>query len=156
MVGEAVVRGVPSPGMLCSEKELGISEEHGSIIELTSEFAVGEDLAERLSDTVLELALTPNLGHCLSMEGIARELAAVYGTRAKRPKRPTLHHERTGGWQLVDEALGALPALAEKFEIIAVDDGSRDRTPAIADELTNQMRMTLTGEASSLPTPVPT
>src|SRR5664279_1712098 len=45
------------------------------------------------------------------------------------------HNEEANLEALVDEALGALPALAEKFEIIAVDDGSRDRTPAIADEL---------------------
>lgn len=45
------------------------------------------------------------------------------------------HNEEANLEGLVDEALGALPALAEKFEIIAVDDGSRDRTPAIADEL---------------------
>lgn len=64
------------------------------------------------------------------------------GFAASRPSRVSAlsfffpaHNEEANLEALVDEALGALPALAERFEIIAVDDGSRDRTPAIADEL---------------------
>ena len=61
------------------------------------------------------------------------------GSTARRVKELSFffpaHNEEANLEGLVDEALGALPALAEKFEIIAVDDGSRDRTPAIADEL---------------------
>jgi glycosyltransferase involved in cell wall biosynthesis len=64
------------------------------------------------------------------------------GGTAARPTRVAelsfffpAHNEEANLEALVDEALGALPALAEKFEIIAVDDGSRDRTPAIADDL---------------------
>ena len=61
------------------------------------------------------------------------------GSTARRVKELSFffpaHNEEANLEALVDEALGALPALAEKFEIIAVDDGSRDRTPAIADAL---------------------
>ncbi len=79
-IGEVTIRGVESSGMLCSEKELGISEEHEGILILPSGAPVGEDLGEYLfkGDVVLDLDITPNRGDCLSHLGIARELAAYY------------------------------------------------------------------------------
>ncbi len=71
--------------------------------------------------------------------GASAGAGAVAGSTAKRVEELSFffpaHNEEANLEALVDEALGALPELAEKFEIIAVDDGSRDRTPAIADEL---------------------
>lgn len=75
-IGEAKLRGVESFGMLCSASELGLPGENEGILELPSDFFPGEDLSERLWDPVLELSLTPNLGHCMSALGIARELSA--------------------------------------------------------------------------------
>jgi len=79
----ADIRGVHSEGMLCSEKELGISEDHGGVMVLDPDAPVGNPLQDYLGDTVLELDLTPNLGRCLSMIGVAREVAALTGQTMK-------------------------------------------------------------------------
>lgn len=71
------MRDVESYGMLCSASELGLSEDHDGIIELPEELAEGMPLETLYGDTVLEVSLTPNLGHCFSMLGIARELSAL-------------------------------------------------------------------------------
>ena len=71
------IRGVRSEGMVCSEKELGISTEHGGILILPGDAESGTPLVEYLGDTVLHVELTPNLSHCLSLAGIAREVAAM-------------------------------------------------------------------------------
>jgi phenylalanyl-tRNA synthetase beta chain len=72
------IRGVKSEGMVCSEKELGISAEHEGILLLPDDApAPGTPLADYLGDTVLHVELTPNLAHCLSLAGIAREVAAM-------------------------------------------------------------------------------
>lgn len=73
------IRGVLSEGMVCSEKELGISEEHEGIMILEADAPVGTPLQDYLGDTVLELDLTPNLARCFSMVGVAREVAALTG-----------------------------------------------------------------------------
>ena len=79
------IRGVASAGMVCSEKELGISEEHMGIIILPDDAPVGMPLIDYWGDTVLDLKLTPNLAHCLCMVGVAREVAALLGTELKLP-----------------------------------------------------------------------
>ncbi|HEY5999673.1 MAG TPA: phenylalanine--tRNA ligase subunit beta, partial [bacterium] len=71
------IRGVKSEGMVCSEKELGISGEHTGIMVLPDDAVPGTSLADLLGDTVLHVELTPNLAHCLSLAGIAREIAAM-------------------------------------------------------------------------------
>jgi phenylalanyl-tRNA synthetase beta chain len=71
------IRGVPSRAMVCSEKELGISDEHEGIMFLPDDAPVGTPLADYLGDTVLDLDLTPNLARCHSMIGVAREVAAL-------------------------------------------------------------------------------
>ncbi len=79
------IRDVRSEGMFCSEKELGISAEHGGILLLPDDAEPGTPLADYLGDTVLHIELTPNLSHCLSLAGIAREVAALgCGTLVER------------------------------------------------------------------------
>ncbi len=75
-ISKAKLRGIESFGMLCSAQELKIAGGHDGILELSSDFLPGEDLLQRLWDPVFELSLTPNLGHCMSALGIARELSA--------------------------------------------------------------------------------
>ncbi|MBA7641778.1 Phenylalanine--tRNA ligase beta subunit [subsurface metagenome] len=75
----AKIRGVPSSGMACSEKELGISDNHETIMVLPAEAPVGAPLADYLGDTILDLDVTPNRPDCLSIIGIAREIAAITG-----------------------------------------------------------------------------
>jgi len=75
----AKIRGVVSSGMACSEKELGISDNHEEIIILPAEAPVGTPLADYLSDTIFDLDVTPNRPDWLSVIGIAREVAALTG-----------------------------------------------------------------------------
>jgi phenylalanyl-tRNA synthetase beta chain len=81
----AKVRGVESQGMLCSAKELGLSDEASGLLELPPDAAIGlavRDLLE-LDDQVLTTKPTPNRGDCLSVLGMAREVAALSGTKLK-------------------------------------------------------------------------
>lgn len=71
------IRGVRSEGMVCSERELGLSEEHEGIILLPEDAPVGTPLRDYLSDEVVEIELTPDMARCLSMIGTAREVAAL-------------------------------------------------------------------------------
>ncbi len=79
------LRGVESQGMLCSARELKLSEDHGGLLELGADAPLGCNVREvlQLDDTVFTLKLTPNLGHALSVYGIARELAALTHTALK-------------------------------------------------------------------------
>lgn len=77
------IRGVVSEGMICSEKELGISDNHEGIMILPDDAPVGKPLAEYLGDTVLDIEVTPNRPDCLSVIGIAREVAALTGNKVR-------------------------------------------------------------------------
>ena len=79
------IRGVPSRSMVCSEKELGLSEEHEGIMFLPDDAPVGVALADYLGDIVLDLDLTPNLARCFSMIGVAREVAALTDVLLRYP-----------------------------------------------------------------------
>jgi phenylalanyl-tRNA synthetase beta chain len=80
------IRGVPSRAMVCSEKELGLGEDHSGIMLLPGEApAPGTPLADYLGDVVLDLDLTPNLARCFSMVGVAREVAALTGAQVRLP-----------------------------------------------------------------------
>ncbi|MFT7724740.1 MAG: phenylalanine--tRNA ligase subunit beta [Roseateles sp.] len=95
-IGVGKLRGVESFGMLCSARELKLSEDHGGLLELSAEAHVGEDIRKHLNldDTLFTLKLTPNLGHGLSVFGIAREVAALTGSPLLQagfpPVAPTL------------------------------------------------------------------
>jgi phenylalanyl-tRNA synthetase beta chain len=75
----AKIRGVVSNGMACSEKELGISDSHEGIMVLPTEAPLGTPLAEYLGDIIFDIDVTPNRPDCLSIVGIAREVAALTG-----------------------------------------------------------------------------
>ena len=82
----AKIRGVVSNGMACSEKELGISDSHEGIMVLPAEVPVGTPLADYLGDVILDLDVTPNRPDCLSVIGIAREIAALTGQSLHLPE----------------------------------------------------------------------
>jgi phenylalanyl-tRNA synthetase beta chain len=86
------LRGVDSFGMLCSARELKLSEDHGGLLELAADAPLGQDIRTHLSldDTLFTLKLTPNLAHCLSVYGVARELAALTGEPLKTPSFPAV------------------------------------------------------------------
>ena len=79
------LRGVESQGMLCSARELKLSEDHGGLLELAADAPLGQNIREhlKLDDTLFTLKLTPNLAHCLSVYGVAREVAALTGAPLK-------------------------------------------------------------------------
>ncbi|MDG1887533.1 MAG: phenylalanine--tRNA ligase subunit beta [Alphaproteobacteria bacterium] len=76
---KGVIRGEESNGMLCSEREMGISDEHDGIIELPADSKVGEGYAKvaGLDDPIIDIAITPDRADCLGVRGIARDLAAA-------------------------------------------------------------------------------
>ena len=84
---KSVIRGQASEGMLCSEGELGLGSDRSEIMALDPRLSVGDKLASALalSDTVYEIELTPNRPDCLSVIGVAREIAAIENTRLKYP-----------------------------------------------------------------------
>jgi phenylalanyl-tRNA synthetase beta chain len=81
------LRGVESQGMLCSARELKLSEDHGGLLELATDAPVGQNIRAHLNldDTLFTLKLTPNLAHCLSVYGVAREVAALTGAPLMTP-----------------------------------------------------------------------
>lgn len=99
----AKVRGIDSSGMLCSAKELGISDDASGLLLLSADAPVGQDLRTYLDldDCLRTLKLTPNRADCLSLTGIAREVAALTGAPAHLP-----------------ETLPVLPSIPDRREII--------------------------------------
>ena len=86
------LRGVESQGMLCSARELKLSDDHGGLLELAADAPLGQNIREhlKLDDTLFTLKLTPNLAHCLSVYGVAREVAALTGAPLKTPGVPAV------------------------------------------------------------------
>jgi len=82
----AKIRGVASSGMVCSEKELSISDNHEGIMVLPPGAPVGTPLAEYLGDVIFDFSITPNRPDCLSVIGIAREIAALTGQYLHLPE----------------------------------------------------------------------
>lgn len=89
------IRGVESRGMMCSEKELRMSDNHDGIIDLPEDAPVGSSFAAYagLDDPVIEINLTPNRSDCTSIHGIARDLAAAGLGRLKPRKTPAFRVE---------------------------------------------------------------
>ncbi len=86
------LRGIESQGMLCSARELKISEDHCGLLELAPGAPLGQDIREHLNldDALFTLKLTPNLAHCLSVYGVAREVAALTGAPLKAQVFPAV------------------------------------------------------------------
>ncbi|HSV54554.1 MAG TPA: phenylalanine--tRNA ligase subunit beta, partial [Burkholderiaceae bacterium] len=84
------LRGVESQGMLCSARELKLSEDHGGLLELAADAPIGQDIRKHLNldDTLFTLKLTPNLAHALSVYGVAREVSALTGVPLKASAFP--------------------------------------------------------------------
>src|SRR5258708_19859217 len=90
----AVIRGVTSQGMLCSELELGLSQDHAGLLALGADAPLGAEVSEylHLNDIVLVIEITPNHDDCLSILGLQREGAALFGAKLQGQ---TLHLTRT-------------------------------------------------------------
>ena len=85
-IKETKIRNIQSKGMLCSEKELGLSENHDGIMILNSKLKIGESINDALdlqNDTIFDFDMTPNRGDCFSHLGVARELAIIEDKKIK-------------------------------------------------------------------------
>ena len=87
------IRGVESSGMVCSEKELGIGENHDGILVLPETAAIGTAIGDLIGDAVLDIELTPNRPDCLGVVGVARDVAALTGETLQMP---SLNYPTTG------------------------------------------------------------
>ncbi len=89
----AKLRGEPSEGMLCSFSELGISDDHSGIIELPADAPVGDNIRAylKLDDSAIEISVTPNRADCLSIIGVARDVAAVNKLPLNAPDIQPVH-----------------------------------------------------------------
>lgn len=88
------LRGLESYGMLCALEELGYEESSEGIIHLHPEASVGSNAMQEINDPIFEVSLTPNLGHCFGIRGIARELSAKLNGSLKAP-----HHAPSSATQ---------------------------------------------------------
>ena len=102
VIKKAKLRGAPSFGMICSERELGLTEDHTGIMVLPESFVVGKPLVEQLAldREVLDISITPNRADCLSVLGLARETALAYSLPLSIPDLP-LELDATGPEVLV-------------------------------------------------------
>ncbi|MDQ4099262.1 MAG: phenylalanine--tRNA ligase subunit beta, partial [Chloroflexota bacterium] len=122
-----MIRGVRSEGMVCSEKELGLSDEHEGILVLEPDAPVGSPLAEWLGDTVIEFEITPNLVHAFSIFGIAREAGAVTDRPVAPPQYAPLADLVAPASDLVTiEA----PALCARYTGVVIDGVTVGPSPA--------------------------
>lgn len=80
-IKKSKIRGEISEGMICSEKELGISESHEGIMVLSGDHVLGESIEKYYSETVLDIDVTPNRVDCLSVVGLARDLSAKFSSK---------------------------------------------------------------------------
>jgi phenylalanyl-tRNA synthetase beta chain len=119
---KGVIRGVESNGMLCSEREMGLSDEHAGIIDLPEDAPVGQSFAKLmgLDDPVIDVAVTPNRADCLGVRGIARDLAAAgLGTLKEYPRLAPLpgSFETPVVWRidLPPEAASACPFVVGRY-----------------------------------------
>ena len=115
----ATIRGVESQGMICSELELGLGDDHTGIIVLPEDAPLGEPLSDYMGDTVLDLELTPNRLDCLSMLGVAHEVAALTGGTVTEPE---VRYEETGA--LVEQRVSisiADPDLCHRYTATVID-----------------------------------
>ena len=91
-IGVSQLRGVESRGMLCSARELKLGDDHGGLLELAPDAPLGANVRDwlKLDDTLFTLKLTPNLGHALSVLGVAREVSALTGAPLNLPTMRTV------------------------------------------------------------------
>jgi phenylalanyl-tRNA synthetase beta chain len=110
-ISQAKVRGVESFGMLCSAKELGLTQESDGLMVLPADAPVGVDIRTylELDDRVFTLNLTPNRADCLGMIGIAREVAAITGTTAYLPSQAPVMQDAFDTFPIMVEASQACP-----------------------------------------------
>jgi phenylalanyl-tRNA synthetase beta chain len=123
MIKESKIRGMVSSGMLCSEKELGLSDNHEGIAHIHG-IAVGTSLETFFTDTIFDISLTPNLGHCQSVLGIAKELSAKLKVKLLMPKLAPLKKSKKGFKTIKIETKECVRYCAAIFKNIHIEGSS--------------------------------
>ena len=102
VLGKAKIRGIESRGMMCSGAELGLSDDHDGIIELTDAPKIGTPAADALglNDPMIEIGITPNRPDCLGVRGIARDLAAAGLGTLKDDTAQAIKGEKNGSTEI--------------------------------------------------------
>jgi phenylalanyl-tRNA synthetase beta chain len=115
-IKKAAMRGVESSGMLCSGKELGIDDDASGLLALAGDASVGADVREALAldDTLITLKLTPNRADCLSLLGVARDVAAVTGAPLTVPTVPAIAPTSAKRRRVVVKDTAACPRFASR------------------------------------------
>ena len=116
----AQIRGVESQGMICSELELGLGDDHTGIIVLPDDAPLGEPLSDYLGDTILDLELTPNRLDCLSLLGVAHEVAALTGGSVSEPEAKYMESGHPVGDRVSISI--ADPDLCHRYTATVIDD----------------------------------
>ena len=113
-IKQAKVRGIPSFGMMCSEKELGLAEQSAGLLELKADAQVGQSIRDHLDldDHLITLKLTPNRCDCLSLLGIAREVSALTGNAFQSIPQADLKPGNNGSRKVTVLASAACPRYA--------------------------------------------
>ncbi|NPA91883.1 MAG: phenylalanine--tRNA ligase subunit beta [Chloroflexi bacterium] len=115
------IRGIRSEGMVCSERELGLSDEHEGILLLPEDAPVGTPLVDYLGDVVIEFDITPNMARCLSMTGVAREVHAV--TQAPlHIEMPTMRDEGEPPAEALVDVVIEDPDLCHRYAATVIRD----------------------------------
>ena len=118
-IEETTIREIGSSGMLLSAKEMQLFDEADQVLRLTEEeFNIGEDISQKLFDPVFEISLTPNLGHCMSAIGIARELAGALNLKLNLPEKQKIKSTISSNSQIEITDSTA----CKKYHAIALDD----------------------------------
>ncbi len=117
----ATIRGVQSEGMLCSERELGLSQDHQGILALSAAAPLGSDVAAylHLDDTIFDVEITPNRGDCLSILGLAREVSALFSVKLRAPKLRATHSPESPDAAQVSVTIEA-PDLCPRYAALAM------------------------------------
>jgi phenylalanyl-tRNA synthetase beta chain len=116
-IKQATLRGVDSFGMLCSARELGLSDDSSGLLELPGELTAGADLfkALALDDRILEVNVTPNRGDCMSIAGVAREVAANTGKTLHAPAIKAVAKQSDAAFPVKIEASRACTKFASRL-----------------------------------------
>ena len=116
-IKKSKVRGIESQGMLCSERELGLSESHEGIMELPDDTPHGESFIEHsgLKDTLVEVDLTPNRPDCASVIGIAREVAGITKKELTVPFKDTILASTSSSFSVKVESSELCPRYAGRL-----------------------------------------
>lgn len=118
------IRGMRSEGMVCSERELGLSAEHEGILVLPEDAPVGSPLADYLGEYVLDLDLTPNFAYANSVVGLGREVAVVAGSDLKPREIPPLPDGDAGAQVQVEGAQLASRYLLQRLDGLHIKPAS--------------------------------